>query len=407
MALQAMLNSPFNSFQRIDISTDTSTYATSVLTLNTDYTYIQGNFWLLLETPYSQIKMQGDDIFIDTSGSAGTFNVSSNDNNIDSSNKTTIKSTNGLFLTNTIGSGYTSLVFGTSAVGSNNYHMTSDGAGSFQIWRGNLGAGTRMMQIYNAQYFEYDRPIVVNAVADGGAGIRVWDTDGVDTNTYAYYAAYANDTSNAGGPGSTSSGVYSVICSGRVKATEFNATSDARIKNVVSSSKQEDVSKFKQINVVNYELFADHRDYDTHKGVLAQELELLYPAAVKLTEDYVPDIYKLCKILLNNGIYRLELANHGLNLNDNILIITPTKKIKTNITNIIDNNKFEIDSLDECLNVEEAFIYGKYVKDFRTVNYNELVSATIEVVQELLKKQEEQETKINSILSRLETLENK
>ena len=87
------------------------------------------------------------------------------------------------------------------------------------------------------------------------------------------------------------SGVTDISCSGSVTATNFKSLSDRRLKeNIVSDTidaQRGDLAKLMQINVSNYKLKGDDDAHAKRKGVIAQELEEIFPEAVEETSRYV------------------------------------------------------------------------------------------------------------------------
>lgn len=80
-------------------------------------------------------------------------------------------------------------------------------------------------------------------------------------------------------------GVDTVTCTGSVTARNFKSLSDARLKCAIEMDgplqRQADVEKLMQLQVVTYDFFLDHQDKKRHKGILAQEVQQLFPDAVE------------------------------------------------------------------------------------------------------------------------------
>src|SRR5206468_1340406 len=105
---------------------------------------------------------------------------------------------------------------------------------------------------------------------------------------------------SAGSTGTVSSGTppLSIYASSRIAATEFEAYSDARIKNVTGrSNNAEDLKTLMGLQITDYRLIDSiDKGNKEYKKVIAQEVEKIYPNAVSKLTDVIPDIYKLAEI---------------------------------------------------------------------------------------------------------------
>lgn len=129
------------------------------------------------------------------------------------------------------------------------------------------------------------------------------------TNQFGSWAFYARSgsTTTTGFANSTS-GNFSIIASDRIQATEFNAVSDARIKNIQNRiDTAEALDKINQLQVTQY-TYKDWLQKGTapKTGFIAQEVEKILPSAVNQTANYIPNImqipYAFCVDTLKNTI---------------------------------------------------------------------------------------------------------
>jgi hypothetical protein len=146
--------------------------------------------------------------------------------------------------------------------------------------------------LYVANSSEFDGDVVMdgNLFVNGSSLSKSGD--------FAYYSG--RDTGfpldfeeDFGDCESCSSSDYSIIADGRIAATEFNAYSDARIKNIKSrTTNVDDLEVLKKINITNYTKKDEEAIYgDTapvYKKVIAQELEAIIPNAVQKVAGSVP-----------------------------------------------------------------------------------------------------------------------
>lgn len=197
--------------------------------------------------------------------------------------------------------------------------------------------------------------------------------NGTQTNTLSY--GFLN---SSGAVGTTSGTVgYSIYASGRIAATEFNAYSDARIKNIQQVSDNEtDLNTLAKIEITDYK-FIDTigKGIGTNKKVIAQQVENVYPQAVSKITDVIPNIYKLAEI--KNGYIAV---GNDLQKGDIVKLIFENREETTEVLNA-DSTGFYVNTKDQG----KVFVFGQQVQDFRTVDYEALTTLNISATQELLK----------------------
>jgi hypothetical protein len=201
--------------------------------------------------------------------------------------------------------------------------------------------------------------------------------NGDATNTLNY--GYLNSTGAIG----VSSGAvqYSIYASQRIAATEFNAFSDARIKNVKGISKSnEDLETLQKIRITDYVHIDTIRKGNKQiKKVIAQELKNVYPQAVSTITDAIPDVYK--KAVLTNGFIKLPTT---LKIGDKVKIVFADGEDIFDVKDV-NTNGFAINSNKSG----DVFVFGQQVSDFHTVDYEALTTLNISATQELSKQLQE------------------
>ena len=210
---------------------------------------------------------------------------------------------------------------------------------------------------------------------------------GFTSNSVGNFGQFKND-----GTGSTNTTgtpyAYSIYASNRIAASEFNAFSDARIKNIkgITNTKQ-DLETLSKIEITNYTLKDSiSKGNNNYKKVIAQQVEKVYPQAVNKLTDVVPDIYKQAEI--KDGFIALE---NNLKAGEKVKIIT--QKGEEIVTVLEANSKgFKISTTTNGL----VFVYGRQVSDFRSVDYEALSTLNISATQELLKQIEELNARLNT-----------
>ena len=179
-------------------------------------------------------------------------------------------------------------------------------------------------------------------------------------------------------------GPYSIYASSRIAADGFNSHSDARIKNILGTSdSQYDLSTLMKIEITDYQMRDSIAKGKTLiKKVIAQQVAEVYPQAVtnNLTE-VVPDIYQRANI--EDGWILLAT---DLKAGERVKVITEESNSIYEVVEVTANrfkvNSFSNHSGGPSLHSGQAFVYGREVNDFHTVDYEALSTLNISATQE-------------------------
>lgn len=187
------------------------------------------------------------------------------------------------------------------------------------------------------------------------------------------------NSGGARGGGSSSPNDYSIWASNRMAASEFNAFSDARIKNVQGRSDSAmDLSILLDIEITDYSYRdAITKGNGTYKKVIGQQIEKIYPQAVSKSTDVVPDVYQ--QALIHDGWVALATE---LTTGDRVKLITDKGE---RIYNVLEAtaDKFRVDfDQDE----DQVFVFGREVDDFLTVDYDAISMLNVSATQQLKKE---------------------
>jgi hypothetical protein len=244
-----------------------------------------------------------------------------------------------------------------------------------------------------------ERVILTNS---GNVGIGTTNpTNGKVQIAGSQNAALSYGYLNSGGFVGTASGTnaYSLYASDRIAATEFNAFSDARIKNIKGrSNSQQDLNFLMGIEVVDYTMIDTiAKGNRPQKKVIAQQVNNIYPQAVSTLTDVIPDIYKAANL---KGSW-IELPSE-LKTGDRVRLITEEK---TDVYDVVEVNErgFRVENLES--KGERVFVYGREVKDFLMVDYEAICMLNVSATQELYKQLQEQNTRNEMLLARVSELE--
>ena len=173
--------------------------------------------------------------------------------------------------------------------------------------------------------------------------------------------------------------LFSLYADGRICGKEFNAHSDLRIKDIVGlSDGSANLNTLLKIQVTDY-FYKDRnqRGEGQYTKVVGQQIAKIFPQAVKIHTDVIPDIYRPATI---SGGW-VQLPGHGLSVCERVRLFW--KDSEPVIYNIEEANT---DSFRVPLQFEgEIFVYGREVDDFHVVDYEAISMLHVSATQELYK----------------------
>ena len=211
------------------------------------------------------------------------------------------------------------------------------------------------------------------------------------------FAWYANDGGVACVNKGTSSGNHncSVTADGRVKASEFNASSDRRIKRDLQlADNLSDLEVLRRLKVRDYR-YVDvvRRGNALRKGFIAQEVKAVFPEAVSTSTEYVPEVYEKATGISQYGdrIVITMQKEHGLQQGDDVRLELSTGSRFSSVAEIVNANTFVLANWKEEL-PEWIFVYGKKVDDLHQVDYDRIHTLNVSATQELIRQVESAES---------------
>ena len=220
------------------------------------------------------------------------------------------------------------------------------------------------------------------SLAYSGSGLFIWG--GYNNSTVVVQNCTVN----------MAIGIY---CFNGISAKSFISISDIRIKKNIKSIVN--VSNIiNNLNPVQY----DYIEYNkSSTGFIAQEVYDVYPSAVNISIEHIPNIMEPATI--NGNIVTFEnKCNIIVNANNSIRICHDSNYnngFEYIITKVIDKNTFVINKNDFKSN--DIYLYGMLVGDFMSVDYNQVIALNTSAIQDLyniIKLQQRQIDKLTNIL---------
>ena len=189
----------------------------------------------------------------------------------------------------------------------------------------------------------------------------------------------------------TGNSPFSLYASNRIVANEFDAISDARVKHVIGRSDiASDLETLKKLKMTDYRYIdVVEKGRQRKKGVIAQEVEKVYPDAVRITSDFIPSIYALAvDTFYNDTAHELTVTMskaHGFAVGDIVRIITADAgTLDRPVAAVLGDDAFVLSGVERA--PSKAFVFGKKVNDFHVVDYDQLFSMNIGATQQLVKE---------------------
>ena len=188
--------------------------------------------------------------------------------------------------------------------------------------------------------------------------------------------------------------------------------SDARAKNIGSiSNNQQDLDVLNRIQITNYKLKDIQLGTNDQKKVIAQQLDTVYPQAVitQSTPKLMPTIYDYPKdmVLGTNSIQlTMNKLNYPFKNGETLVIRFKDKEYNCKIINI-NNEKISIEAKQDLLSrkdIKDLFVYGTFVNDAKSVDYDALSMLNISATQALSKKMNKLEQENKELKYTVETL---
>jgi hypothetical protein len=205
---------------------------------------------------------------------------------------------------------------------------------------------------------------------------------------------WSNNWAANGTPQTNATMGVSLRADQNASAANFVAYSDRRIKKDFHlSSGSRDLATLMQLEVTDY------RHIDTIakgsgevKGFIAQQVEKVFPQAVSVDVDAIPDIFSKPAALQVNGTeatLRMPVA-HQLEAGNRVRIMQDGGgQIDYDVVRT-EGNAFTVKDWNTAVTeAEKVFVYGREVNDFRTVDYDKIHNLNVSATQELARQVEQ------------------
>lgn len=168
-----------------------------------------------------------------------------------------------------------------------------------------------------------------------------------------------------------------------IQASQFIALSDRRVKTHVVDADTDAITEALRTLPVKTWAYKDTLQHGKGRrlGFIAQDLPpALSQFAIAEHADFIPDVFQ--HATLSQGRCTYSLPGHGLVKGDIIRYCTSSQTGKASILDVITPDTFTIDTELE----PTIFVYGKYARDIKSIDYDALVAALVASHQSLEKR---------------------
>jgi hypothetical protein len=248
----------------------------------------------------------------------------------------------------------------------------------------------------NAYYNAGNFGLGTNAPTNGKLEV-VGDYGSVGLSSNAYNDMDA-DSIGLGDAGTFS---YSIYASGKVAGSSFHAVSDARVKNIVSERNNEDDKlAIEKLNVYNYK-YIDQPAYgkQTKIGIMAQDVEAIHSDIIEEQQKFIPNIYKECRL---NSVNEVQIGNCDIVKGDLVKIQYKVDKeflmCEKEVLSFEDGvMTLSAQDEDNSFATDSAFVYGKRINDFKSVNFEQLTSLNTSAIKAIIQENKDLKAELAAI----------
>ncbi|MCX8496220.1 MAG: tail fiber domain-containing protein [Akkermansiaceae bacterium] len=182
---------------------------------------------------------------------------------------------------------------------------------------------------------------------------------------------------------------HSIVAESGIQTIRIDINSDARIKHVLQlSNTSADLETLKSLKITDYNYKDKALGTTPQKKVIAQDVEAVFPQAVSQSTAVVPDIFQ--KATEDGGWVKLAT---DLKVGERVRLISRKGE---EIHEVLEVRPDAFRTSHRGAN-EPVFVYGREVKDFRSVDYDALAMLNVSATQELAKQVKEKDAKIQAL----------
>ena len=184
---------------------------------------------------------------------------------------------------------------------------------------------------------------------------------------------------------------------------------DRRIKeNIIDANNNDILNKINQLSMQKYN-YIDKKYYDgnTVYGLIAQDVKEVFPEAININKHPIPNINKdVSSIVADGDTVILTLDDFTVKVDDVLYLVVNDKRVFVKVLAFTDTT-ITVNKWDQYDDNDKVLVYGTMIDDFHTLDGSYLGILSLSGIQELTKQIKELQAFNQTLLERLERLENK
>ena len=200
-------------------------------------------------------------------------------------------------------------------------------------------------------------------------------------------------------------GAISIYAKGDIiTGAAIGTFSDARIKKDITDASGS-IDIINKIPLHQYNYIDPERGTHTAYGVIAQEVKAVFPEAIKLITEYIPNIFCIASaiVLVDDVTVQITVpSEHGLVVGDKVkIILEKGARNECKVVSIVDANTVAVEKWDKYDAFEKVFLYGKEVNDFHSVDKSRLATLALGGIQDLYKMIKDLQAQVVSLQAQI------
>lgn len=218
--------------------------------------------------------------------------------------------------------------------------------------------------------------------------------------------------------GCTASTLISIKADYFIQAQAYVTASDRRIKDVMGQSKSDvDLDTIRRVRVTDYRLKESPlENRPCTKGVIAQEIQKTMPESVRTVTGMVPwegdqTVIKLEWKSAEKAVSVQMASPHQLTVGDRLKMAVDGTQVMGTVEAVMDDKTFTISGMGLVAAPKSASVIGREVKDFLSVDYQQIYMTAVSALQEVdrrvqaLEKREAAVLELEKKAARVDALE--
>lgn len=244
---------------------------------------------------------------------------------------------------------------------------------------------------------------------------------GSTVNASVYNYGYLNSSDPTGTIfGSSGNNPFSIYAAGRIACTEFDAFSDRRIKEHISTLDIDSASDaIARLHTVSYEYIDKPAKGAQRKtGFISQEVEEVIPSAVSKSTEFIPNIFTM----VTDGSSEVYCNTADIKAGDEVRLLTSAGEKIVHVR-AVSGGRAELCvghgphiapgvspaylTLDWGTEKPEQkyFVYGTRVNDLRTIDFDQVTTMCVGAIQKLQQENQQLKVQVDAIQKKADNSE--